>query len=114
MLLLWLCAWLLAAAAAEQIVLQSTLPSAWLEFTHSHVYAPSPNDQGFSLAYRRPFPLPPIAPAHLYDLSGVRFKTRQQEVWRPRAKGGSDAYKAARLSVMRDKRGIPHPLDQFV
>lgn len=77
---------------------------------HSHpVSLDSPlSASGYSSAVARPFPLPIIPPAILYPLEDVKLRSVPAKVWRPRAKGGSPQYEAARQADRARSRGLSY------
>lgn len=98
------------SAEAAQIPLIPQQNDAIKTFVHNHAATLNRDATHFSpLSYRRPYPIPQVAPARQYALSEIRLKAVPAKVWRPRAKGGSDAYMQARRASVRDSRGMPHP-----
>jgi len=106
-----LCAILLEVQAAQIPFIPPIKNIPIKTFTTSHDATHSASGQTkFSVAnYRRPLPIPQMAPAKLYSLSEIRLKAIKRKIWRPRARGGSDEYMQARMASVRTSRGQPHP-----
>lgn len=107
--MLWLdvlLATLPATAFADQLPFRSPSSSyKTFRLTHAAHHSTSPDHLGKSAH----LPVDVATSLHDYPLADLRVRTTRSTVWRPRARGGSEAYDDARRAHLRESRGQPHP-----